>query len=178
MTILPFITFILFIVTQGLLLIKSSVMSIICFGSDVHNVMFCSEIFSTAHTVMAQFCYFWRCMFYVFPHLSQCYWYRLFSLCLFLYSLPAVSFSARFVPGWVQRFVKADLRRATLPPPQAVYAELSPADSIWTAKTLVPFITHPSRNCFCPSQWGFGSIFQLPKTLCWPSRALARWEKM
>lgn len=107
---------------------------------------------------MVQFCYFWRCMFCVFPRLSQCYWYRLFSLCLFLYSLPAVSFSSRFIPGWVQRFVKADLRRATLPPPQAVYTKLSPADSIWTAKTLVPFITHPGRNCFCPSQWGFGSI--------------------
>lgn len=25
-------------------------------------------------------------------------------------------------------------------------------------KTLVPFITHPGQNCFCPSQWGFGSI--------------------
>lgn len=29
---------------------------------------------------------------------------------------------------------------------------------MWTAKTLVPFITHPGQNCFCPSQWGFGSI--------------------
>lgn len=30
---------------------------------------------------------------------------------------PLFYFSSRFIPGWVHRFVKADLRRATFPPP-------------------------------------------------------------
>lgn len=32
--------------------------------------------------------HFWRSVFFVWPCLSQCYWHRLFSWCLFLYLLP------------------------------------------------------------------------------------------
>lgn len=43
---------------------------------------------------------------------------------------PLFHFSSEFIPGWVWRFVKADLRRAAFPPPWAVNTKLSPADSI------------------------------------------------
>lgn len=93
--------------------------------------------------------------------------------------LPALSvfFFAGLQRGWVQRFVKADLRRATFPPPQAVYTKLSPADGIWKAETLVPFITHPGRNCFCPSQWGFGCISNYQKDTVLDPQGHGRDEK-
>ena len=91
--------------------------------------------------------------------------------------LPALLFFFLLQRGWVQRFVKADLRRATFPSPQAVYTKLSPADSIWKAETLVPFITHPGQNCFCPSQWGFGCISNYQKTPCWILKGMGKMRK-
>lgn len=72
----------------------------------------------------------------------------------FYFCMPAVVFP----PGFCQAEICQSWPQSMIPTAVGCLHKAQPADNIWTTKTLVPFITHPSWNCLCPSQWRFGSI--------------------
>lgn len=129
-------------------------------------------------TVTVQFVIFEGVFFCVCPCLSQCYWYWLFSLCLFLYLLPAVSFFLQVYTRLGSEICQSWPQKSNISTAVGCIHKTQPYRQHLNGRDISP-IYYPSwPKLFLSFTVRVRQHFQLPKTLCWPSRASARWEKM